>query len=118
MTADLIDPGDAGEETGFSGELLEAGLVDVDGGERLVEAHVDLAQVEHRVDRLLLLQRRLELLLGVTVHAQPARNATASHVSQRAHARNTAHLHFRVIKKKHQPRLIWQKYVAKVPRMF
>ena len=100
MPADLINPGDAGEQTGFSGELLETGLVDVDGGERLVEAHVDLAEVEHRVDRLLLLQRRLELLLGVAVHAQPARNATVPHVSQRARARNAEHLHFRVITKR------------------
>ena len=68
----LIDPSNGSEQGGLPRELLQALFVDVDGGERLVEAEVDFAQVQVCVHIVLLLQCRLELLLSIAVHAESA----------------------------------------------
>jgi len=66
------------QQRDFLRELDKSLFVDVDGGERLVQAKVDLGQVQVSVNHRLVGNRRLELSLRIAVHRQPANNVHAA----------------------------------------
>ena len=86
-TKHLVNASDPRQQTRLSRELLQAFVVGVDGSERLVESRVDFAEVQVRVDHVLLLLRRFELALGVAEH--PESEMGRENVSKRSDARNT-----------------------------
>ena len=64
-------PGHSHQEVDVAREVVQAGPVDLECGERLVQSQVDLAQLQEGGDHRLLLDGRLELSLRVPHHAQP-----------------------------------------------
>ena len=82
VTQGLLDPGHIHKEVHIVGKIVQTGSVDLECGQWLVQAEVDLAELEESRDHRLLLDGRLVLSLRVPQHSESEVAFTQSHLPE------------------------------------